>query len=62
MNRYDGRHWIDKMKLSSAIAFMKRSYGFQMGNINIIWKVDRDSDHETNMVVSHASNVEGICF
>ena len=37
------------MKLSSDNAFMKRSYGRQMGNVNIIWKVVRDSDHETNM-------------
>ena len=43
--RYQRRHWIDKLHLSVDVAFMKKSYGGRIGNINIIWKVDRSDEH-----------------
>ena len=49
-DRYKRRHWIDNLHVSCDIALMKKSYGGRMGNINVIWKVNRkDIDHETKM-------------
>ena len=45
--RYERRHWVDNLKLSSDKALMKESYWSRIGNINI--KVVRDVNHETNM-------------
>lgn len=48
--RYKRRFWVDDLCVSSDIAFMKKSYGGKVGNINVIWKVDRaDEDHDANM-------------
>ena len=48
--RYQRRHWIDNLCVSYDIVFMKKSYGGQVGNINVIWKIDQsDENHEANM-------------
>ena len=48
--RYQRRHWTDKLHLSTDVAFMKKSYGGRIGNINIIWKIDRSNEnHDQEM-------------
>lgn len=48
--RYERRHWLDSLRLPFEVAQMKRSYGGQAGNVNILWKVDTsDKDHDTKM-------------
>ena len=49
-DRYQRRHWIDQLHLSIDVAFMKKSYGGPIGNINVIWKIDRDNtNHDCEM-------------
>lgn len=48
--RYERRHWSDKLSLKFPIAIMKRHYGGRLGNISIIWKVNTaDESHDTKM-------------
>ena len=36
--RYDRRHCLENIKLSTPVAIMMRHYGGITGNINILWK------------------------
>ena len=59
--RYKRRHWLDRMSLDVPTALMKRHYGGNLGNINIIWKINReDEKHETKMAKVTLKVTEGL--
>ena len=59
-SRYTRRHWWDNLKLSSQVAIMTRHYGGNIGNVNVLWKIVEDDDHETNMARATLAATEGL--
>ena len=59
-SRYNRRHWLDNVKLASQVAIMTRHYGGTIGNINILWGIHQDDQHETNMARARLAATEGL--
>ena len=57
---YNRRHWLDNVKLASQVAIMTCHYGCTIGNINILWRIHQDDQHETNMARVTLAATEGL--
>ena len=47
--RYTRRHWYENLSFKFEVTVLRRAYGGNVGNVNVVWKSDSTNEmHDTN--------------